>query len=89
MKGDTHSNWSAAAMPGDVISIRATIRRDLELLGEGRTPWLRVFAALAQYSGNPQDLLEVEVYYCALKVVQRGVLGKQFVRPGPSAPKRF
>ena len=61
LKGDTHSNWSAAAPPHDIISLRATIRRDLDLLGEERTPWLRDFAACAQYSGNPEDLLEAAV----------------------------
>ena len=31
LKGDAHSTWSAAAPPRDVISIRAAMRRDLEL----------------------------------------------------------
>ena len=61
LKGDTHLAWIAAAPPRDVISIRAAIRRDLERIGEGRAPWLREFAASAQYLGSPQYLLEAAV----------------------------
>ena len=87
LKGDTHSNWSAAAPPRDIISLRAAIRRDTDLLGEERTPWLRDFAASAQCSGNPEDLLEAAVYYCALEEVRPNVPGKRFVSPAPAAPR--
>ena len=45
------------------------------------------FAASAQYSGNPEDLLEAAVYYCALKGARLDVRGKHFVSPTPSAPQ--
>ena len=85
LKGDTHSAWMAAAPARGVISIRAAICRDVELLGEGRAPWLREFATSAQYSGNPEDLLEAAVFFCAPEGVRLAVLGKQFVNPAPAA----
>ena len=72
--------------PREVVSIRAAIRRNLESLGEARTLWLQDFAASAQYSVNPEDLLEAAVYFCALEGVCLDVPGKQFVKPTPSAP---
>ena len=77
---------SFPAPPRDVISIRVAIRRNLELLGEGRTPWLRNFAASAHYLGNPEDLLKAAVYFCALEGVRLDVPGEQFLNPIPSAP---
>ena len=62
------------------------MRRDLELLGEGGTPWLREFAASAQYSGNSEVLLDAAVCYCALEGVGLDVPGKHFVDPTPATP---
>ena len=88
LKGDTHSSLLAAAPPRDIISLRAAIHRDLDLLGKERMPWLRDFAASAQYSGHPQDLLEAAVYYSVFERVQFDVPGKQFVNPALAPPPK-
>ena len=88
LKGDTHSARMAALSPRDVISIRAAIRCGLEQLGEWRAPWLWEFAAFAQYSGNPEELLEAAVYFCALEGVRLDVPGKQFGSDLPTVPDR-
>ena len=67
LQGDTHSTLKAAAPDREVISLRATIRRDLDQLGEGRGEWLQRFAASCQHSGSPDDVLEAAAYYCALQ----------------------
>ena len=87
LTGDTHAKWVASAPPRDLISTQATIRRDVERLGDGSAHWIREFAASVGYTGSPEELLVAAAGYCTLEGVRLDVQGKQFVRPEP-VPQR-